>query len=216
MALSDLYYNKLDDAAREKVSIILVNGDDGRAYVNNLRSRNQRLPIAQDDPSETLFNSISNNDRAPKDDMALFDAEGRLIQYFESADAYMGNASKNNIRTAVEAVLAPGYVNPCAEDEVVAPTNPTEKKDKQKKDKGKSGRQAKNVVSKADVLNMCKVDEATCSTCKGRWRKSKCKLSKKIKCRHLLSEDICKAAGCNYRRPKNGKPMKCKGNEILG
>lgn len=167
MALSNLYYNVMTDDDREKIDIVLINGADGKPFTANLSSRNQRLPIQQDDDSETLFKSISNNDPAPKDDMALFDKEGRLIKYFEMQESYMGNQSNNQIRTWMLNVASSDYVNPCASTESDAgetetpmnndgsPATTGDKTDQgDKMDKGdktdKPGKEKKTKADKAD------------------------------------------------------------------
>jgi len=219
------YYNVMDDADREKIDIVLINGYDGKDFEANLRNRNQRLPIQQDDPSETLFKSISNNDPSPKDDMALFDKEGRLVKYFEMQESYMGNTNKNLVRSTIEAVAGADYVNPCASagsgagdakgDDGSKPADKGDKKDEgDKAEKGdKKGKKQVEVVSRDVLVEMCKESETSCAARSGRFKKGACMMKKKLNCRSFKTPELCQASGCKYKKAnvKKNKPMKCKG-----
>lgn len=212
-AMSELYYQQLDDEDRELIDFVVVNSADALSYKQNLEKDNQRLTVVQDDPTNRLYKSLSNYDANPKDDMALIDKNGRMIAYFDSLQSGMYNSKKNNIRTAVFEVTDKDYVNPCGDPSAVKDT----KEDKPKKE----GKEAKPKKVKYDAVEnlealkeKCSADKDTCLDCRGKFNKKKgCKLAKRLKCRHMNTEEMCKSAGCQYKKPRKSKPMRCKDSD---
>lgn len=212
-SMSQLYYEQLDDADREVIDFVIVNSADALSYVGNLSKDGQNLSVVQDDPNNTLYKALSNFDPNPKDDMALIDKNGRMIAYFDSLASGMYNSKKNNIRTAVMEVLADDYVNPCAES-----GGEGDGEDKSDKKEGKEGKPKKikyDVVEDLDALKAkCMADKDSCYDCRGKYNKKKgCRLARKLKCRHMNTEEMCKSAGCMYKKPRKNKGMRCKDSE---
>jgi len=42
-----------------------------------------------------------------------------------------------------------------------------------------------------------------------------CVLKKRMKCKFMLTEELCTMAKCKYKAPKRGKKAKCKGKGIF-
>lgn len=206
-AMSQLYYEQLDDADREVVDFVIVNSADALGYVANLSKDGQNLPVVQDDSNNTLYKALSNFDANPKDDMALIDKNGRMIAYFDSLASGMYNSKKNNIRTAVMEVVSDDYVNPCGD----LSDKGDDKQEKGKKE-GKPKKMKYEVVEDLDALKAkCTADKDTCYDCRGKYSKKRgCRLARKLKCRHMNTEEMCKSAGCMYKKPRKNKGMRCK------
>jgi len=214
--MAELYYNQLDDSARSKIQFVVVN-DDGAVndfgrlesaarypqYCQKTQANCKTLPAVQDDGESTLMNALSNGNNFPKDDMALVDKMGNMIQYFTSAQSNMGDKDNNRVRNAVMEIVRDDYKNPCA------------------KPAGGAGEGGNNSSggkkSPLDELRaFCKLSKDKCVACKGKLRKTgECTLKKKLKCKLMRSEETCKMAKCTYKPPKGKKKMKCKGKGIF-
>jgi len=205
--MAELYYNQLDEAAREKIGFVLVNDDGAAADRPRLESsgsyQGKKLPVVQDDGDSTLMNALSNNDPYPKDDMAVVDRNGRMIKYFDSRSSSMSNRGNNNVRSFVMDLTQDSYENPCGNG-----------------DNEKTEVDEKTEVEK--LADLCSAGADNCAACKGRWKNSACKLKKKMKCRLLQNEAMCTKAKCKFakakpaRKGKKAKPAKCKGKGIFG
>jgi len=200
--MADLYYNPargLNDNDRSKIQFVLINDDGAARDFDRLKQSGQYqgkyLPAYNDDSQSNLMDNISGGKDWPKDDMAILDKEGRMIQYFESSQSNMGNRNSNKIKAAVERVLSDDYKNPCEGDS--------------------SASESEEEMSPLDELKATCMLEDNCSDCKGKLKKGACKLKKKLKCKFMGTEDLCKKAKCQYKPGKKGKKAKCKGKGIF-
>jgi len=202
-AMADLYYNPkygMDDNDRSKIQFVLINDDGAASDFERLKESGQYqgkyLPALNDDADSSLMNAISGGKQWPKDDMAILDREGRMIQYFASSQSGMSNRADNKIKTAVEKILSDDYKNPCVADE-----SKEESKD------------AKEEVSPMDELKAsCLLN---CNGCKGKMKKGKCQLRKKLKCKFMSTKELCTQAKCKYKAARGNKKAKCKGKGIF-
>lgn len=204
--MAELYYNQLDDKQRSKIQFVLLNDDGAAQDMGRLKQSGQwegkALPAVQDDDQSTLMDALSNKNNFPKDDMALVDKNGHMIKYFPSSQSSMGNRQSNNVRSMVMEVVRDGYKNPCVEDG----------------DDGKQGGdgKGKGEMSPLDELKAhCMLSKDTCAACKGRMKRGACALKKKLKCKMMTTEELCKKAKCSYKAPKRGKRAKCRGRGIF-
>lgn len=199
--MAELYYNQLDEAAREKIGFVLVNDDGAASDRPRLEAsgtyQGKQLPVVQDDGDSTLMNALSNNNAYPKDDMAVVDRNGRMIRYIDARSSSMSNRADNNVRSFVMEIAQDSYKNPCGNGD-------NEKTDLEK------------------LADVCSAGAENCAACKGRWKNSACKLKKKMKCRLLQNEAMCTQAKCKFakakpaKKGKKAKPAKCKGKGIFG
>jgi len=204
--MAELYYKELNDNQRAKIQFVLVNDDGAANDFGRLKTAGmyggRGLPTVQDDKSSTLMNALSNNNNYPKDDMALLDKNGRMIKYFTSSKSNMNNRGADGVPSAVFEVLKDTYKNPCATDNG--------------KKEGKGNEDKEGGMSELDELRAhCKLSKDTCAACKGRMKRGACALRKKLKCKFMQSEELCKKAKCQYKAPKRGKKSKCKGKGIF-
>jgi len=121
----------MEDADRKKVQFLVINASGSAensigALIARAQVNGQKIPVIQD-KNMKLIKSVSNNDPAHKDDMALFDKEGRLIKYFESNVSWMGG-KPNVITKAVTAALAGDYDGKCDGGEEPKEETPKESK----------------------------------------------------------------------------------------
>jgi len=205
--MAELYYNQLEDNDRSKIQFVLLNDDGASGDMGRLKDAGKyganALPAVQDDNSSTLMNALSNNKQWPKDDMALVDKNGRMIKYFPSSQSAMGNRQNNNVKSMVLKVVGDDYKNPCGGGE-------------ESKEESKEGGMGKGEMSPLDELKAhCMLSKDTCAACKGRMKRGACALKKKLKCKLMLTEELCKKAKCNYKPPKRGKKAKCRGKGIF-
>jgi len=203
--MAELYYNQLSDGNRSKIQFVLLNDDTAVDDMGRLKAaakfNGKELPAVQDDNKSTLMNALSNNNDYPKDDMALVDKNGRMIKYFTNAQSSMSNRQSNNVRSMVMEVVRDGYKNPCGGG-----------------DDGKQGGdgKGKGEMSPLDELKAhCMLSKDTCAACKGRMKRGACALKKRLKCKMMMTEELCKKAKCSYKAPKRGKKAKCKGRGIF-
>lgn len=212
--MADLYYNPargLNDNDRSKIQFVLVNDDGAARDFDRLKQSGQYqgkyLPAYNDDSKSNLMNNISGGKEWPKDDMAILDKEGRMIQYFDSSQSSMGNRSNNKIKAAVEKVLSDDYKNPCEGDSAASESDESKasESDESKEDE----------KTPLDVLKATCMLKDNCSNCKGKVKKGACKLKKKLKCKFMGTEDLCKKAQCKYKPAKKGKKAKCTGKGIF-
>lgn len=106
----------MEDSDRKKIQFIAINASGRAEYeidslIAEAQVNGKRIPVIQD-RENFLIKGISNNDANHKDDMALFDRNGRLIKYFESYTAYLG-MQPNSITKAVASTLAGHYDGKC-------------------------------------------------------------------------------------------------------
>lgn len=207
--MGKLYHDILDDEDRKVIDFLLINGSDGIDYADNLKT--QKLRMIQDDPTDKIFESISNNDPRPKDDMAFIDKHGRLIAYYESANSSMYNYKKNNIRTKVEEMVSPDYENPCGEYTPGTPKKEKKNKEKKNKKEKKSNKQKENSTVEYEklenleaLMGKCAEEKGMCKECRGRYDKKlgTCQLKTKMMCKHLRTKRMCLHAGCKYKKAK--------------
>lgn len=195
--MAELYYNQLDDDQRSKITFVALNDDGAARDLPRLKAsgnyNGKQMPTVQDENGSPMMNALSNNNQMPKDDMILFDKNGQVIQYFTMSKSNMGNRQSNNIKTAVMDVLKEDYKSPCG-----------------------GGDDGKGEMSAKDALMAhCKKDSETCAACKGKVRGNRCVLKKRLKCKFMQTEELCKKAECSYKPPKRGKKAKCKGKGIF-
>merc|ERR1719211_49266 len=108
----------------------------------------------------------------------------------------MSNRANNKIKTAVEKILSDDYKNPCVADESIE-----ESKD------------SKEEISPMEELRAsCLLN---CAGCKGKMKKGKCQLRKKLKCKFMTTKELCTQAKCKYKAPRGNKKAKCKGKGIF-
>lgn len=209
--MADLYYNPkygMDDNDRSKIQFVLINDDGAASDFGRLKHSGQYqgkfLPAFNDDEDSSLMNAISGGKQWPKDDMAILDREGRMIQYFESSQSGMSNRANNKIKTAVEKILSDDYKNPCVADE---------SKDESKDESVDESKDSKEEMSPMEELKAsCLLN---CNGCKGKMKKGKCQLRKKLKCKFMTTKELCTQAKCKYKAPKGNKKAKCKGKGIF-
>lgn len=214
-AMADLYYNPkygMDDNDRSKIQFVLINDDGAASDFDRLKQSGQYqgkfLPALNDDDNSSLMNAISGGKQWPKDDMAILDKEGRMIQYFDSSQSGMSNRANNKIKTAVEKILSDDYKNPCVADE-----SKEESKDESKDESVDESKDSKEEMSPMDELRAsCLLN---CTGCKGKMKKGKCQLKKKLKCKFMLTKELCTQAKCKYKAPRGNKKAKCKGKGIF-
>lgn len=214
--MADLYYNPqrgMDDNDRSKIQFVLINDDGAATDFDRLQDAGQYqgkfLPALNDDEDSSLMNAISGNKQWPKDDMAILDRKGRMIQYFESSQSSMSNRANNKIKSAVEKILSDDYKNPCEKDESKDDSVSEESKDSVSEE----SKDEKEETSPLDDLKAACL--LSCKDCKGKVQRGKCKLKKKLKCKFMLTKELCTQAKCKYKAPKGGKKAKCKGKGIF-
>jgi len=213
--MADLYYNPkygMDDNDRSKIQFVLINDDGAASDFERLKQAGQYqgkfLPALNDDDSSSLMNAISGGKQWPKDDMAILDKEGRMIQYFENPQSAMGNRANNKIKSAVEKILSDDYKNPCVADE-----SKDDSKDESKDESMDESKDSKEEMSPMDELRAsCLLN---CDGCKGKMKRGKCQLKKKLKCKFMLTKELCTQAKCKYKAAKGNKKAKCKGKGIF-
>jgi len=190
-------YGQLDDDQQSKIQFVALNDDGAARDFESLKRAAGGLPTIQDKAGSPYMNALSNNNNMPKDDMAIIDKNGHMIRYFNSRESNMGNPNSNNIRTAVMNLLKDDYKSPCA-------------------GKGGDGDDGKGEMSPLEaLLAHCRSDNDTCVACKGKLRGKNCVLKKRMKCKFMQSEELCKKAKCKYKAPKRGKPAKCRGKGLF-
>jgi len=197
--MAELYYEQLDDVQQSKIQFVALNDDGAVRDFESLEKAARGLPTIQDKAGSPYMNALSNNNNMPKDDMAIIDKNGHMIRYFNSRESNMGNKNNNNIRTAVMELLKDDYKSPCAG-----------------KGGDGDGDDGKGEMSPLEALKAhCRSDNDTCVACKGKLRGKNCVLKKRLKCKFMQSEELCKKANCKYKAAKRGKKAKCKGKGIF-
>jgi len=197
--MATIYYSMLDDDARSKISFLIVNAGSAsadRADLERAARYNSGgtimgpLPVYQDDRTSTLLNAISNNDPYPKDDIALFDREGRVVSYWESNQSFLGGTT-NLIIQKVREVTADGYVSPCGP--AVDPET----------------EQPGGELSLSQFRDLCQTSTDNCRACRGKIKNGECRV--KIKsCKKVRTEEMCRAARCKVKVNKKKNKVKCK------
>lgn len=196
-------YGKLGKEQQKKIQFVALNDDGAAASFNALKSAAGGLPTIQDKAGSPYMNALSNGDNMPKDDMAIIDKDGHMIRYFTARESNMGDKFNNNIRTAVMNLLKDDYKSPCA--------------GKMGGDGKGDGDDGKGEMSPLEALKEhCRSDMDKCAACKGKVKQGKnCVLRKRLKCKFMTTEELCKKAKCKYKAPKRGKPAKCRGKGIF-
>lgn len=226
--MAELYYNQLNDEQRSKIQFVALNADDAATSFGDLEdsARYPRfckpspskqcdiLPAVQDDSGSPLMNALSNNNQYPKDDMAIVDKDGNMIQYFPSSKSNMGNKNSNQVRSAVMEIVREDFKNPC-----VKPSSGGDKGDGGDKgnNSGKGdGNSNDGEVSPLQALKAhCKLKD-NCAACKGKLRKGDiCTLKKRLKCKFMTTPKVCEMAKCKYKPAKGNKKARCVGKGIF-
>jgi len=114
--MARLYFHDMDDADRQKVGFEIINGEHQTQddTIDILRQRashfDQFITVTQ--TTEEYMSGMLENEYQYKDDMAVYDRQGRLIKYFQSQKSNMARAN-NNIEKYVRRMLREDFENPC-------------------------------------------------------------------------------------------------------
>lgn len=222
--MAELYYNQLNDEQRSKIQFVVLNnvgaatsfGDLEKSaryprFCKPISEECRNLPAVQDVAKSPLMNALSNNNNYPKDDMAIVDKDGNMIQYFTSAKSNMGNKSSNDVRSAVMKIVGADFKNPC-----VKPASGGDKGDGGDKGNNSGKGDGNGEVSPLQALKAhCKLKD-NCAACKGKLRKGDiCTLKKRLKCKFMTTPEVCKMAQCKYKPAKGNKKARCVGKGIF-
>lgn len=212
--MAELYYNQLNDEQRSKIQFVVLNDDKAATTFGRLKESAQfagkTLPAVQDVDGSPLMNALSNNNQYPKDDMAIVDKDGNMIQYFPSSKSNMGNKKSNDVRSAVLEIVG-DFKNPC-----VKPSSGGDKGDGGDKGNNSGKGDGNGELSPLQALKAhCKLKD-NCAACKGKLRKGDiCTLKKRLKCKFMTTPEVCEMAKCKYKPAKGKKKAKCKGKGIF-